>query len=82
VTCLGSKSRSFDIPREASTPRLRLIRRLTCRRCPKSFQILYRKRIFCSLFVRRFSRTLWADPYAFVPMLAGDKNKHCPVGEW
>jgi len=51
-----------------------------CQKCSDSFWI--GRRLFCLLRLRRFGRTLWPDPNAYVPALAADKKNECLKDEW
>lgn len=51
-----------------------------CRKCDDNFWI--GRNLFCLLRLRRFGRTLWADPNAFVPTFAADKKNECLKDRW
>lgn len=51
-----------------------------CQKCNDNFWI--GKRLFCLLRLRRFGRTLWPDPNAYVPALAAKKENECLRGNW
>lgn len=51
-----------------------------CQKCIWNYWI--HRRLFCSLWLRRFAATLWPDPIAFVPNRAREKDEDCPKGYW
>lgn len=51
-----------------------------CQKCDWSYWI--HRNLFCKLWLRRFGRTIWPDPKAFVPARARVENEKCPKNNW
>jgi len=51
-----------------------------CQSCDRNIWI--DRCIFCTLRIRRFGRTIWPDPLAFIPAIARIENEHCSIGKW
>jgi len=51
-----------------------------CQTCDKNYWI--GRALFCLFRLRRFGKTLWADPQAYVPGFARKEEEECYLGRW